>query len=119
MFCANLLCPRAYSLNGGGYQFGSVVQTLSNLDGTYKFSYYYRVTYVSPGADYVCEMKLDVGDTTLYGAFEDSVGGWKSWSTTFTDVNAAQADVQLTAGCYGEYAQIQINIDSLGFTRVC
>ncbi|RGP71753.1 hypothetical protein FSPOR_3119 [Fusarium sporotrichioides] len=109
----------AYTLNGGGYQSGSVAQSLSNLEGSYKFSYYYRLTYYSPGADYVCEMQLNVGDATLYGTFAEGVGGWKSGSVIFTDLNAAQADVKLTAGCYGEYNQIQINIDSLGFTRVC
>ncbi|GKU06562.1 hypothetical protein FLAG1_09687 [Fusarium langsethiae] len=109
----------AYTLSGVGYHSGSVAQTLSNLEGTYEFSYNYRVTYISPGADHVCEMKLSVGDTTVYGAFDDRVGGWKSGSVIFTDVNTAQADVQLTAGCYGEYNQIQVNIDTLGFTRVC
>lgn len=98
---------------------GRVTQTLSNLDGTYQFSYYYRVVSVSPGADYVCNMQLNVGEISVQGAIEDSPGGWKSWSVTFPDVNAAEADVQLVTACQGEFVQIQVNVDTLAFTRVC
>jgi hypothetical protein len=112
MFCANLLHPRAYTFNGGNYNFGRVAQTLSNLDGNYEFSYYHRFISVTPGADYTCDMELKVGDASLRGAFEEGVNGWKSGSVIFTDVNTAHADVQLTVSCSGEYRQIRVNIDS-------
>ncbi|KAM0371680.1 hypothetical protein HYE67_003101 [Fusarium culmorum] len=96
-----------------------VSQTLSNLYGTYEFSYYYRFVSISQFADYTCDIELKVGDASLRGNFEDNVGGWKYGSVTFNDLNVAQADVQLIANCGGEYHQIVVNLDSFGFTRVC
>ena len=117
MFYANLFCLRAYSFSNGGS--GSVAQTLTNLEGTYEFSYYYRVVYVSPGADYVCNIQLTVGSTSAYGEMEDSPGGWKSGSIILSDLSAAQASLQFDLYCYGEYQHIQVNIDSLEFKRIC
>ncbi|QPC78222.1 hypothetical protein HYE68_008974 [Fusarium pseudograminearum] len=113
--------PNALSFNrleNSNDNFG-VSQTLSNLYGTYEFSYYYRFVTISQFADYTCDIQLKVGDASLRGSFEDSVGGWKYGSVTFDDLNVAQADVQLIANCGGEYHQILVNLDSLAFTRVC
>ncbi|EXA36918.1 hypothetical protein BFJ63_vAg11107 [Fusarium oxysporum f. sp. narcissi] len=96
-------------------------QTLQNLNGDYEFSYYYRVVSVSPGADYVCNIELKVGDTSKFGAMYDSAGGWRSDSVSFSIAGGAiaQADVQLILTCYGEFVRIEVNIDTLAFTRVC
>jgi len=119
MFYANLFCLRAYSFNDGGYKDGIVAQTVTNLDGTYEFSYYYRVVSISPGADYTCDIQLSVGGTSGRGAIEDTPGGWKSASIILTDLSAVQATLQFTTSCSGEYRQIQVNIDTLGFKRIC
>ncbi|KAF4452935.1 HET-domain-containing protein [Fusarium austroafricanum] len=110
-----------YVFNGGGSNSGFAKQTLTNLDGTYDFSYYYRVLSISPGADYTCDLEVNVGDASLRGNFEDSVGGWKSGSVFWSSEgqNVAQADVQLTVSCSREYNRIQVNVDSFGFTRKC
>ncbi|KAH7258949.1 uncharacterized protein BKA55DRAFT_591764 [Fusarium redolens] len=102
---------------GNGY----VKQTLDNLDGDYEFSYYYRVLSASVGADYTCDIELTVGDTTLRGDMDYSVGGWKSGSVNWSSggENLAQGDVQLSVSCGGEFDKVQVNIDSLAFTRVC
>ncbi|KAM0233282.1 hypothetical protein ACHAPO_007361 [Fusarium lateritium] len=105
--------------NGLPAEGGIVSQTLNNLHGSYEFSYYYRVAYVSQGADYVCNSELRVGDTSVNGGFYDTVGGWRFDSVSFPDINVAQADVKLIVTCYGEFVQIKVNIDSLGFKRIC
>ncbi|KAH7466926.1 hypothetical protein IWW34DRAFT_835295 [Fusarium oxysporum f. sp. albedinis] len=96
-------------------------QTLQNLNGDYEFSYYYRVVSVSQNADYVCNIELKVGDTSKFGAMYDSAGGWRSDSVSFSIAGeaVAQADVQLILTCYGEFVRIEVNIDTLAFTRVC
>ena len=119
MFYANLSCLRAYSFNDSGYNAGIVEQTVTDLDGTYEFSYYYRIVSISPGADFVCDIELSVGGTTGRGAIEDSVGGWKTASIILTDLSAVQASLQFTTSCRGEYRQIQVNIDTLEFKRIC
>ncbi|KAM0490785.1 hypothetical protein ACHAP8_011179 [Fusarium lateritium] len=98
---------------------GSVQQSLRNLYGTYEFSYYYHFIYASPGADYTCDMELKVGSTSLQGNFDYWQSGWQSGSVIFYDVNVAQADVQLIASCGGEFHQIQVAVDTLGFRRIC
>ncbi|KAJ4002653.1 hypothetical protein NW752_002525 [Fusarium irregulare] len=107
----------AYSFSNGGS--GSVAQTVTNLEGTYEFSYYYRVVYVSQNADYTCDMQLTVGDTSFYGEMYDTPGGWKSGSIILSDLSAAQASLQFDTACYGEFVRIQVNIDSLEFKRIC
>ncbi|KAH7174433.1 uncharacterized protein B0J16DRAFT_404105 [Fusarium flagelliforme] len=109
----------AYSFNDSGYNAGIVEQTVTDLDGTYEFSYYYRIVSISPGADFVCDIELSVGGTTGRGAIEDSVGGWKTASIILTDLSAVQASLQFTTSCRGEYRQIQVNIDTLEFKRIC
>ncbi|EKJ75835.1 hypothetical protein NXS19_008363 [Fusarium pseudograminearum] len=113
--------PNALSFNRLENSFDSfgVSQTLSNLYGTYEFSYHYRMVSVSQSADYTCDIELKVGDASLRGDFDYDVGGWKSGSVTFNDLKFAQADVQVIASCGGEYHQIVVNLDSLAFTRVC
>ena len=92
---------------------------MTDLDGTYEFSYYYRVVSVSQGADYVCNLQLSVGGTSAYGEMEDSPGGWKSASIILTDLSLALASLRFDTICLGEYRQIQVNIDSLEFKRIC
>ncbi|KAG7409596.1 hypothetical protein DER46DRAFT_614839 [Fusarium sp. MPI-SDFR-AT-0072] len=98
-----------------------VRQSLQNLNGDYEFSYYYRVVSVSPGADYVCNIELKVGDTSIFGPMYDNVDGWKSGSVDWSSggETIAQADVQLGLTCVGEFVRIEVNIDTLAFTRVC
>lgn len=119
MFYTNLCCLRAYSFNGGGYNAGIVSQTVTDLHGTYEFPYYYRIVSISLGADFVCDIQLSVGGTSGRGSIEDSVGGWKTASIILTDLSVAQASLQFTTSCSGEYQQIQVNIDTLGFKRIC
>ncbi|KAF5230718.1 hypothetical protein FANTH_13710 [Fusarium anthophilum] len=96
-------------------------QTLQNLNGKYRFSYYYRVVSVSQGADYVCNIQLSAGAVSDYGPMYDTVGGWRTDSVILDmgDDTIAQADVQLGLTCYGEFTGIEVDIDTLAFTRVC
>ncbi|KAF9777482.1 hypothetical protein IL306_004410 [Fusarium sp. DS 682] len=115
--------PRALALYfafGGGYDLG-VKQTLTNLNGNYRFSYSYRVLSASFGADYTCELQLKIGDTTIRGDMDSSVGGWKSSSQIWSSngENVAEADVELNINCGGEFEQVRVNIDSLSFKQVC
>ncbi|KAH7175115.1 uncharacterized protein B0J16DRAFT_293072 [Fusarium flagelliforme] len=98
-----------------------IKQTLQNLNGDYEFSYYYRVVSVSSGADYTCNIQLTVGQLSSYGEMYDSVGGWRSGSVKFStsDDTIAQAELQFGLSCYGEFTGIEVDIDTLAFTRVC
>ncbi|KAF5664363.1 hypothetical protein FHETE_7120 [Fusarium heterosporum] len=98
-----------------------VKQSLQNLNGDYEFSYYYKVVSVSAGADYVCNIELKVGDTSIVGGMDDSVGGWRSDSVSWSSAGEtiAQADIQLSLSCLGEFTGIEVDIDTLAFTRVC
>ncbi|CEI68164.1 hypothetical protein FVEN_g12235 [Fusarium venenatum] len=109
----------SFTWRDNGVGTGSVQQSLSNLYGTYKFSYYYRFISASPGADYTCDMELKVGGTSLRGDFDYWQGDWRSGSVIFSDVNVAQADVQLIASCGGEFREIQVAVDTLEFKRIC
>ncbi|KAJ4246848.1 hypothetical protein NW762_013400 [Fusarium torreyae] len=98
-----------------------IKQTLQSLNGKYQFSYYYRVVSISPGADYVCNIQLSAGSAGAYGEMYDSVGGWRTGSVTLDigDDTLAQADVRLGVICFGEFTRIEVNIDTLAFTRIC
>ncbi|KAF4990605.1 hypothetical protein FGRMN_8364 [Fusarium graminum] len=98
-----------------------IKQTLQNLNGVYTFSYYYRVVSVSKNADYTCNIELKVGDTSIRGAMYDSVDGWKSDSVSWSSngQTIAQADVQFGLSCQGEFSGIEVDIDTLAFTRAC
>ncbi|PNP76631.1 hypothetical protein FNYG_10050 [Fusarium nygamai] len=98
-----------------------IKQTLQNLSGQYKFSYYYRVVSVSQNADYTCNIQLTAGSTSSYGEMYDTVGGWKT-ASVILDMGAAtiaQAEVQFGLSCYGEFTGIEVDVDTLAFTRVC
>ncbi|KAF5573006.1 hypothetical protein FPANT_12651 [Fusarium pseudoanthophilum] len=98
-----------------------IKQTLQNLSGQYKFSYYYRVVSVSQGADYTCNIQLTAGSVSSYGEMYDTVGGWKT-ASVILDMGAAtiaQAEVQFGLSCYGEFTGIEVDVDTLAFTRVC
>ncbi|KAG4255682.1 hypothetical protein FPRO03_04631 [Fusarium proliferatum] len=98
-----------------------VKQTLQNLSGNYKFSYYYRVVSVSDNADYTCNIQLTAGSVSSYGEIDDRVGGWKTASVILEmgDATIAQADVQFGLSCYGEFTGIEVDVDTFAFTRVC
>ncbi|KAF5717821.1 hypothetical protein FMUND_5552 [Fusarium mundagurra] len=98
-----------------------IKQTLQNLSGNYKFSYYYRVVSISQNADYTCNIQLTAGSVSTYGEIDDSVGGWKTASAILEmgDNTIAQADVLFGLTCYGEFTGIEVDIDTLAFTRVC
>ncbi|KLO82221.1 Uncharacterized protein LW93_9408 [Fusarium fujikuroi] len=99
----------------------SIKQTLQNLSGNYKFSYYYRVVSVSQNADYTCNIQLTAGSVSSYGEIDDRVGGWKTASVILEmgDATIAQADVQFGLSCYGEFTGIEVDVDTFAFTRVC
>ncbi|KAM0345096.1 hypothetical protein ACHAPU_006982 [Fusarium lateritium] len=98
----------------------AVKQSLSDLDGDYGFSYNYRAVSVSPGAEYTCEITLEVGGTSLRSDMDYIAGSWKSQSVTWSSGGKIeQEDVMIGVNCAGELDLIQVNIDSLAFTRVC
>ncbi|KAI1047631.1 hypothetical protein LB505_012656 [Fusarium chuoi] len=99
----------------------SIKQTLQNLSGNYKFSYYYRVVSISQGADFTCNIQLTAGTVSAYGEMYDSVGGWRTASVILEmgDATIAQADVQFGLSCYGEFTGIEVDVDTFAFTRVC
>ncbi|KAF5637796.1 hypothetical protein F52700_4498 [Fusarium sp. NRRL 52700] len=109
----------AYFINGEPDYY--IKQTLQNLSGKYKFSYYYRVVSISPNADFTCNILLSAGSVSTYGEMYDDIGGWKTASVILDmgDDTIAQADVQFGLTCLGEFRGIEVNIDTLAFTRVC
>ncbi|KAF5230719.1 hypothetical protein FANTH_13711 [Fusarium anthophilum] len=108
--------------NGQSNSKASMKQTLTNLNGDYEFSYYYKVAVARTGLSPRCSLQVKIGDdTTVPSNIDLVVGDWKSgsvsWSTAAETV--AQADVELSITCSGDYDRIQINLDSFAFTRVC
>ncbi|RKL22953.1 hypothetical protein BFJ68_g1159 [Fusarium oxysporum] len=98
----------------------SARQTLSSLNGDYLFSYFYKVVGTDIGADYVCAFYLTVGSQEIRGDMDYTVGGWKSSQISYTQEEAVeQTDVGIKITCSGDFAEVQVNIDSLSFTRVC
>lgn len=119
-FHANKSQTRAATFSNGQPDY-SIKQTLQNLSGNYKFSYYYRVVSVSDNADYTCNIQLTAGSVSSYGEIDDRVGGWKTASVILEmgDATIAQADVQFGLSCYGEFTGIEVDVDTFAFTRVC
>ncbi|KAJ4244566.1 hypothetical protein NW762_014421 [Fusarium torreyae] len=107
--------------NGQSNARGQIKQTLTDLNGDYELSYHYRVVVANAGPNYTYNLEVKIGDTTDPGDLDYALDGWKSdsvfWSSAGEDV--AQADVELAVTRAGEYERIQINLDSLAFTRVC
>ncbi|KAG5797159.1 hypothetical protein H9Q69_003768 [Fusarium xylarioides] len=108
--------------NGQNNAIGNVKQTLTNLNGDYEFSYYYRVVVARTGITSRCDLQVKIGaDTTLPSNIDLVLGDWipgsVSWSSAGETI--AQLDVELAITCRGDYDRIQINIDSLAFTNVC
>lgn len=100
----------------------NVKQTLSNLKGNYKFSFHYRVASASSGADYTCDYSVKIGDVSTSDlALDYDVGGWKSASQNLAigAENVAEADVELSISCGGEYNQIAVNMDDITLTQIC
>ncbi|KAG5655294.1 hypothetical protein KAF25_010446 [Fusarium avenaceum] len=106
----------------GGRGTANVKQTLSNLRGNYMFSFHYRVASASSGADYTCGYSVKVGDVSTSDlALNYDVGGWKSANQNLAigAENVAEADVELSISCDGEYAQIAVNMDDITLTQIC
>lgn len=126
-FWKSLLQPTANTKSNSSAIFSNgepdyyIKQNLQNLNGDYEFSYYYRVVSVSSNADYTCNIQLTVGHLSSYGEMYDNVGGWRSGSVRFStsDDTIAQAELQFGLSCYGEFTGIEVDIDTLAFTRVC
>ncbi|KAF5717822.1 hypothetical protein FMUND_5553 [Fusarium mundagurra] len=99
-----------------------IKQTLTNLNGGYEFSYYYRVVVARTGMATTCVLQVSIGgDMTIPINIDLVVGDWTpgsvSWYTAGETI--AQADVELAIACRGDWDTIQINLDSFAFTSVC
>lgn len=108
--------------NGQSNARGDIKQTLTNLNGDYEFTYYYRVVVARTGRSSTCDLQSKIGaDTTVPVNLDLVVGDWKSGSLSWSSAGeiVAQADVELAITCRGDYDRIQINLDSFAFTRVC
>ncbi|KAF5568804.1 hypothetical protein FPHYL_2611 [Fusarium phyllophilum] len=104
--------------NGRGY----IKQTLTNLNGDYEFSYYYRVVVARIGMATTCDIQVKIGaDTTVPSNIDLVAGDWQSGSVSWSTAgqNVEQADVELAITCRGDWDTIQINLDSFAFTSVC
>ncbi|KAF5687087.1 hypothetical protein FCIRC_2475 [Fusarium circinatum] len=108
--------------NGQSNNRGYMKQTLTNLHGDYEFSYYYQVAVTRIGPSSRCSLQVKIGDDTTVPLNVDLiVGDWESGSVSWSSAGetVAQADVELSITCTGDYDRIQINLDSFAFTRVC
>ncbi|KAF5573007.1 hypothetical protein FPANT_12652 [Fusarium pseudoanthophilum] len=100
----------------------SIKQTLTNLNGDYEFSYYYRVVVARIGMTTACGLQVKIGeDTTVPSNIELVAGDWTSGSVSWSTAghNVEQADVELVMTCRGDWDTIQIFLDSFAFTSVC
>ncbi|KAF4444223.1 hypothetical protein FACUT_804 [Fusarium acutatum] len=108
--------------NGQSNKRGYIKQTLTNLNGDYEFSYYYRVVVARIGLAATCDLQVKIGeDTTVPSNIDLVAGDWTSGSVSWSSAGetVAQADVELAITCRGDYDTIQINLDSFAFLRVC
>ncbi|KAF5969091.1 hypothetical protein FCOIX_11059 [Fusarium coicis] len=101
----------------------SIKQTLTNLNGDYEFSYYYRVVVARIDmTTAACGLQVKIGeDTTVPSNIDLVAGDWLSGSVSWSTAgqNVEQADVELVITCRGDWDTIQIFLDSFAFTSVC
>ncbi|KAF5567429.1 hypothetical protein FNAPI_672 [Fusarium napiforme] len=99
-----------------------IKQTLTNLNGAYEFSYYYRVVVARVGMTTACDLQVKIGeDTTVPLNIGLVTGDWTSGSVSWSTLGqtVAQADVEVAITCRGDWDTIQIDLDSFTFTSVC
>ncbi|KAI8650997.1 hypothetical protein NCS57_01435300 [Fusarium keratoplasticum] len=120
----NLQVPSFTFLGGGDtYTFS---QTLTNLNGPYRLSYYWRVASFSswvPDAGFSCSVVPTVGTRQF-----DGVSPWSGpnswteatevWTPSSPSGHVDQATVSFTVSCIGDFSQMVLAIDDVTFTEI-
>lgn len=109
----------------GGTESYTFSQSLTDLNGPYRLSYYYRVVSISAwsgSAGFSCSIVPTVGTRQLNGAYPDQLGPWAEgtavWSPSSPSGHVDQATVSFTVNCNGEFDELTLAIDDVTFTEI-
>ncbi|RSL54019.1 hypothetical protein CEP54_010109 [Fusarium duplospermum] len=100
-------------------------QSLTDLNGPYRLSYWYRIASISawtsdPG--FSCSIVPTVGSRRLNGEDPYDLGPWAEgtavWSPSSPSGHVDQATVSFTVSCYGEFDELTLAMDDITFTEI-
>ncbi|KAI8651770.1 hypothetical protein NCS55_01423400 [Fusarium keratoplasticum] len=112
--------------NGGGVETYTFSQTLTNLNGPYRLSYYWRVASFSSwaaDAGFSCSVVPTVGTRRFNGVSPWSgPNSWTEatevWTPSSPSGHVDQATVSFTVNCFGDFNQMVLAIDDVTFTEI-
>ncbi|UPL00392.1 hypothetical protein LCI18_011326 [Fusarium solani-melongenae] len=112
--------------NGGGGEIYTFSQTLTNLNGPYRLSYYWRIAGISswmPDPGFSCDIVPTVGTRRFNGVSPWSgANSWTEateiWTPSSPSGHADQATVSFTVNCNGDFNQMVLAIDDVTFTEI-
>ncbi|KAH7234263.1 hypothetical protein B0J15DRAFT_529950 [Fusarium solani] len=105
-----------------GFGSANFAQTLNNLDGNYRLTYFYHAaSWVNGGAGFSCTIQPKVGEQSLPSVDLYEISSWMSDTQTWSSGGEIVAQAELSFGitCYGEFDQLTIAFDDVTFTQVC
>ncbi|RSL67588.1 hypothetical protein CEP53_002944 [Fusarium sp. AF-6] len=109
----------------GGLESYTFSQSLTDLNGPYRLSYYYRIVSLSAwsgSAGFSCSIVPTVGTRQLNGAYPYDLGPWTEgtavWTPSSPSGHVDQATVSFTVNCYGEFDELTLAIDDITFTEI-
>ncbi|KAM6511989.1 hypothetical protein FALCPG4_016977 [Fusarium falciforme] len=112
--------------NSGGVETYTFSQTLTNLNGPYRLSYYWRVASFSSwaaDAGFSCSVVPTVGTRQFNGVRPWSgPNSWTEatevWTPSSPSGHVDQATVSFTVNCFGDFNQMVLAIDDVTFTEI-
>ncbi|KAH7252915.1 hypothetical protein B0J15DRAFT_36865 [Fusarium solani] len=112
--------------NSGGVETYTISQTLTNLNGPYRLSYYWRVAGISAwpgGGDFFCRIVPTVGTRQFNGVSPSSgPNSWTEatevWTPSSPSGHVDQATVSFTINCNGDFNHMVLAIDDVTFTEI-
>ncbi|KAL6364235.1 hypothetical protein LRP88_02152 [Fusarium phalaenopsidis] len=105
-----------------GFGSADFAQTLNNLDGNYRLTYFYHAaSWVNGGSGFSCTIQPKVGEQSLPSTDPYEINAWMPDSQTWSSGGEIVAETELSFGitCFGEFDQLTIAFDDVTFTRVC
>ncbi|KAI8711212.1 hypothetical protein NCS52_01497000 [Fusarium sp. LHS14.1] len=105
-----------------GFGSATFAQTLNNLDGNYRLTYFYRAAWwVNGGSGFSCTVQPKVGEQSLPTTNPYEIGPWMSDSQTWSSGGeiVTEAELSFAITCFGEFDQLAIAFDDVTFTQVC
>jgi len=111
----------------GGIESYTFSQSLTDLTGPYRLSYYYRVAGLSTwsgSAGFACQLVPSVGTRRFNGEspYDGGPYSWTEatevWTPTSPSGHVNQATVSFAVSCGGEFDELIIAIDDVTFTEI-